>query len=130
MVKCYIKGNRVRGREKMKKRRILPWVGVLLAMVGIYLQTFLSTQWFIIGALIGLLGIILNAISLYLPRSNGGQGIKLKITNVLGWLIIIFWIISWSFFKEELSFISTGIGGLICIIIGFPLTYYKGKRNG
>lgn len=113
----------------MKKGRILAWVGILLMMVGVYFQTFLSTHWFIIGTLIALFGIFLNAISLYLPKSNGGEGIKLKITNVLGWLIIIFWIISWSFFKEELSIITTGIGGLICIIIGYPLTYYKGKKE-
>jgi len=117
------------GRRKMKKGRILTWVGLLLMMVGIYFLTFLATHWFIIGTLIALFGISLNAISIYLPRSSGGEGIKLKIPNVLGWLIIIFWIISWSFFKEELSFISTGIGGVICIIIGYPLTYYKGKKE-
>ncbi len=110
----------------MKKGKILPWVGALLAIIGIYFQTSLSI---IVGTLIGLLGLILMAISFHLPKSKGGQGIKLKIPNFLGWLIIIFWIISWSFFKEELSFFSTGIGGLICIIIGFPLAHYKGKRN-
>jgi hypothetical protein len=113
----------------MKKGRILTLVGLLLLMVAVYFQTFLSAHWFIIGTLIALFGFFLIASSLYLPKSNGGAGIKLKITNVLGWLIIIFYFISWSFFKEELSFISTGIGGLICIIIGYPLAYYKGKKE-
>lgn len=114
----------------MKTGRILPWVGFIIAIAGIYFQTFVSTPWFIIGTVIGLLGLILMSISFHLPKSKGGQGIKLKIPNVLGWLIIIFWIISWSFFKEDLSFFSTGVAGLICIIIGFPLAHYKGKRNG
>jgi hypothetical protein len=118
------------GEMEMSKGSILTWGGLVLVVVGIYIQSFLSTQWFVIGTLIGLSGIILNAINMYLPSYNGGQGIKLKKTNVLGWLIILFWIISWAFFREELSFVTTGIGGLLCIIIGFPLTYYKGKKNG
>ncbi|WHY85928.1 hypothetical protein QNH39_25690 [Neobacillus novalis] len=105
----------------MKKGRILIWVGLLLSMVGVYIQTFLSSHWFIIGTLIALFGCLLLAISLYLPRSNGGAGIKLKKTNVLGCIIFLFWSICVFFFKEELSIITTGLGGLICLIISMTL---------
>ena len=82
----------------MKKGRILTWVGLLLMMVGIYLQTFLATHWFIIGTLIALFGISLNAISIYLPRSSGGEGIKLKNSkclrlvnyNILDYKLVLF----------------------------------------
>ncbi|MFJ5717816.1 hypothetical protein [Neobacillus sp. NPDC093127] len=113
----------------MKKGRILILVGLLLLMVGVYVQTFLSTHWFIIGTLIALLGLFLTAISLYLPKSNGGAGIKLKITNVLGWVIFIFWSLSVYFFKDELSIITTGFGGLICLITGMTLILYRGKKG-
>jgi len=113
----------------MKKGRILTWVGLLLMVVGLYFQTFLSTHWFIIGTIIVLFGCFLSGISLYLPKSNGGVGIKLKITNVLGWVIFLSWSISVYFFKEELSIITTGLGGLICLIIGMTLILYKGKKG-
>ncbi|MEH7336762.1 hypothetical protein V7161_29540 [Neobacillus drentensis] len=54
---------------------------------------------------------------------------KLNKINVLGWLIIIFLGISEFFFKEELSMITTGLGGLICVIIGSTLVFYKGKKG-
>jgi hypothetical protein len=47
----------------MKKGRILTWVGLLILIVGIYFQTFLSPHWFIIGTLIALFGCFLSAIS-------------------------------------------------------------------
>jgi hypothetical protein len=49
--------------------------------------------------------------------------------NVLGWLIIIFLGICTFFFKEELSIITTGLGGLICVIIGLTLAFYKVKTK-
>ncbi|MGN7298269.1 hypothetical protein [Ferdinandcohnia sp. SAFN-114] len=49
--------------------------------------------------------------------------------NVLGWLIIIFLGISEFIFKEELSIITTGLGGLICLIIGLTLAFYKVKNG-
>ncbi|MEH7382265.1 hypothetical protein V7138_17530 [Bacillus sp. JJ1533] len=49
--------------------------------------------------------------------------------NVLGWLIIIFLGICTFFFKEELSIITTGLGGLICVIIGLTLAFYKVKKG-
>jgi len=49
--------------------------------------------------------------------------------NVLGWLIIIFLGISEFIFKEELSIITTGLGGLICLIIGSTLAFYKVKKG-
>ncbi|MEH7225006.1 hypothetical protein V7112_14450 [Bacillus sp. JJ1566] len=54
---------------------------------------------------------------------------KPKKINVLGWLIIIFLGISEFFFKEELSKITTGLGGLICVIIGLTLAFYKVKKG-
>ncbi|MEH7336268.1 hypothetical protein V7161_26950 [Neobacillus drentensis] len=54
---------------------------------------------------------------------------KLNKINVLGWLIIIFLGISEFFFKEELPMITKGLGGLICIIIGSTLVFYKGKKG-
>ncbi|MDN3017145.1 hypothetical protein PH210_27765 [Paenibacillus sp. BSR1-1] len=54
---------------------------------------------------------------------------KLNKINVLGWFIIIFLGISEFFFKEELSMITSGLGGLICVIIGSTLIFYKGKKG-
>ncbi|OLS40805.1 hypothetical protein [Bacillus sp. MRMR6] len=72
----------------MKKGKIVMWLGLLLMVVGVYTQTFLSPHCFMIGTTIALFGCLLGGISLYLPKSNGGSGIKLKITNVLGWVIL------------------------------------------
>lgn len=113
----------------MKKGKIVIGVGALLTAVGVYIQTSLSPHWFIIGTIIALFGCIIVGISLYLPKSNGGAGIKFKIINVLGWVIIIPWCISVYFFKEELSIITTGLGGLICLMMGSGLILYKGKKG-
>jgi hypothetical protein len=56
-------------------------------------------------------------------------GMKLNKINVLGLLVIIFLGISGFFFKEELSMLTTGLGGLICVIIGLTLAFYKGKKG-
>lgn len=113
----------------MKKGKIVMWLGLLLIVLGVYTQTFLSPHWFIIATIIALFGCLLGGSSLYLPKSNGGAGIKLKITNVLGWVIFIPWCISVYFFKEELSIITTGLGGLICLMMGTGLIHYKGKKG-
>jgi hypothetical protein len=54
---------------------------------------------------------------------------KLNKINVIGWFIIIFLGISEFFFKEELSMITTGLGGLICLIIGLTLVSFKNKKG-
>ncbi|MEH7302791.1 hypothetical protein [Neobacillus drentensis] len=54
---------------------------------------------------------------------------KLNKINVLGWVIILLLSISGIFFKEELSIITTGFGGLICLLIGLTLAFYKGKKG-
>ncbi|MFP7300309.1 hypothetical protein [Neobacillus niacini] len=54
---------------------------------------------------------------------------KLNRINVLGWLIIIFLGICTFFLKEELSIFTTGLGGLICVIIGFTLAFYKLRKS-
>jgi hypothetical protein len=113
----------------MKIGNIVMWMGLLLIVVGVYTQTSLSPHWFLIGTIINLLGCLLGGISLYLPKSKGGSGIKLKITNVLGWVIFIPWSISVYFFKEELSIITTGLGGLICLSMWTLLILYKGKKG-
>jgi peptidoglycan/LPS O-acetylase OafA/YrhL len=113
----------------MIKGKIVMGVGLLLMALGVYIQTFLSPHWFIIGTIIALFGCLIGGISLYLPKSNGGAGIKLKIINVLGWVIFIPWCISVFFFKEELYIITTGLGGLICLVMGTALILYKGKKG-
>jgi hypothetical protein len=54
---------------------------------------------------------------------------KLSKINVLGWVIIIFLGINAFFFKEEMRLITTGFGGLICLIIGLTLVFYKRKKG-
>ncbi|MGG3564029.1 hypothetical protein ABES03_20785 [Neobacillus rhizosphaerae] len=54
---------------------------------------------------------------------------KFNKINVLGWVSILMLSISGLFFKEELSIIMTGFGGLICLLIGLTLTFYKGKKG-
>ncbi|MFJ5717814.1 hypothetical protein [Neobacillus sp. NPDC093127] len=113
------------GRRKMKIGGILFWIGLLLFLIGVYF--YASFHWFIKGALFQIFGFSLIAISFYLPESNGGRGIKPNKINFLGWLIILFWIISLIFFKKELF--TTGVGGFICMVIGYSLANYKGKKD-
>jgi len=54
---------------------------------------------------------------------------KLNKINVLGWVIIILLGICKFFIIEEMRLITTGFGGLICLIIGLTLVSYKRKRN-
>lgn len=51
------------------------------------------------------------------------------IVNLVGWILIIFLTISKFYFSEQLSVVTTGFGGLICIIIGAYLIFYKPKEN-
>ncbi|WP_215113400.1 hypothetical protein [Exiguobacterium sp. s63] len=54
---------------------------------------------------------------------------KLKI-NVIGWLFLIFLTISKMFFDDQLSIITTGLGGLICVIISVSMVLYgTGKKT-
>lgn len=48
---------------------------------------------------------------------------KTKI-NLIGWLFLIFLGISKAFFDEQLSIVTTGLGGLICLIIGLSMILY------
>lgn len=54
---------------------------------------------------------------------------KLSKLNIIGWLLLIIWGISGIFFKEELSIITTSIGGLIFLVTGLSLAFYKGKNR-
>ncbi|WP_449539660.1 hypothetical protein [Ferdinandcohnia sp. Marseille-Q9671] len=55
----------------------------------------------------------------------------MKVTkiNIIGFAIILFLGISEYFFKEELSIITTGLGGLIALLLGLILSSYKPKRD-
>jgi len=53
---------------------------------------------------------------------------KTKI-NLIGWLFLIFLGISKAFFDEQLSIITTGLGGLICIIIAASMIFYGGNKK-
>lgn len=52
---------------------------------------------------------------------------QIQIMNLIGWIFIVFLSISKLFFSEQFSFITTGFGGLICLIIGLFLVFYKFK---
>jgi hypothetical protein len=45
--------------------------------------------------------------------------------NMIGWIFIIFLSISKIFFSDKLSFITTGLGGIVCFIVGLILALYK-----
>lgn len=51
--------------------------------------------------------------------------ISKRVINFTGWIFIIFLTICKMFFSEEISLITTGFGGLICMIIGLSLIFYK-----
>jgi len=52
---------------------------------------------------------------------------QVRMINLIGWILILFLSISKLFFSEQLSFITSGIGGLICLIIGLALALYHVK---
>ncbi|WP_215113398.1 hypothetical protein [Exiguobacterium sp. s63] len=48
---------------------------------------------------------------------------KYKI-NLVGWIFFILLTLSKEFYPEQSSIITTGLGGLICMIIGLSLVFY------
>ncbi|MFS0862112.1 hypothetical protein [Fredinandcohnia sp. 179-A 10B2 NHS] len=50
---------------------------------------------------------------------------KLSKLNIVGWLLLLIWGISGILFKEELSIITTSIGGLLFLVTGLSLAFYK-----
>lgn len=51
--------------------------------------------------------------------------------NTIGWIFVLFLGISKAFFDEQLSIVTTGLGGLICLIIGLSMVLYgvNGKQK-
>lgn len=52
---------------------------------------------------------------------------QVRMINLIGWILILFLSISKLFFSDRLSFITSGIGGLICLVIGLVLALYHVK---
>lgn len=44
--------------------------------------------------------------------------------NLVGWIFILFLTLGKEFYPEQSSIITTGLGGLICMIIGLSLVLY------
>ncbi|CQR47375.1 hypothetical protein BN1058_01686 [Paraliobacillus sp. PM-2] len=53
---------------------------------------------------------------------------KKLIINLIGWLFFIFLTIGVVFFPEQFSWYTTNIGGLICLLIGMVLIFYKPRK--
>ena len=45
--------------------------------------------------------------------------------NLVGWIFFILLTLSKELYPEQSSIITTGLGGLICMIIGLSLVFYK-----
>ncbi|MER2169613.1 MAG: hypothetical protein ABS938_03155 [Psychrobacillus psychrodurans] len=54
---------------------------------------------------------------------------RTRIINLIGWIFIIFLTIVYLYFSERFSVITTGFGGLVCIIIGAALVFYKPRAK-
>ena len=54
---------------------------------------------------------------------------RITIWNVIGWVFLIFLAVSKSFFSEQLSLITTGLGGLICLILALCMIFHEGKEK-
>jgi hypothetical protein len=54
---------------------------------------------------------------------------RITIWNVIGWVFLIFLGVSKAFFDEQLSLITTGLGGLICLILALCMIFHEGKEN-
>lgn len=54
---------------------------------------------------------------------------RITIWNVNGWGFLIFLAISKSFFSEQLFLITTGLGGLICLILALCMIFHEGKEK-
>ena len=53
----------------MKKVTILVWIGLFIFMLGIYLSTYLSTHWVIIGTSLAIVGcMIMGSSSYFFPK--------------------------------------------------------------
>lgn len=52
---------------------------------------------------------------------------KTRIINLIGWAFAIFLTIGRVFFSEQFLWVSNGLGGLICLLIGMFLILYKSK---
>lgn len=50
---------------------------------------------------------------------------KRHMINLVGWIFFIFLTLSKEFYPEQSSIITTGLGGLICIIIGLSMVLYR-----
>ncbi len=48
---------------------------------------------------------------------------RITVWNVIGWVFLIFLSVSKSFFGEQLSLITTGLGGLICLMLSLWMIY-------
>jgi hypothetical protein len=44
--------------------------------------------------------------------------------NLVGWIFFIFLTLSKEFYPEQSLIITTGLGGLICMIIGLSMVFY------
>lgn len=54
---------------------------------------------------------------------------RITIWNVIGWGFLLFLAVSKSFFSEQLSLITTGLGGLICLILALCMIFHEGKEK-
>lgn len=54
---------------------------------------------------------------------------RITIWNVIGWVFLIFLGVSKAFFDEQLSLITTGLGGLICLILALCMIFHEGKEK-
>ncbi|MBR3061664.1 MAG: hypothetical protein IKG65_04455 [Exiguobacterium sp.] len=54
---------------------------------------------------------------------------RITIWNVIGWVFLIFLGVSKEFFDEQFSLITTGLGGLICLILALCMIFHEGKEK-
>ena len=54
---------------------------------------------------------------------------QITIWNVIGWGFLIFLAVSKSFFDEQLSLITTGLGGLICLMLSLWMINSGGEES-
>lgn len=54
---------------------------------------------------------------------------RITIWNVNGWGFLIFLGVSKAFFDEQLFLITTGLGGLICLILALCMIFHEGKEK-
>ena len=55
--------------------------------------------------------------------------LRITIWNVIGWVFLIFLGVSKEFFYEQFSLITTGLGGLICLILALCMIFHEGKEK-